>query len=129
QIDARFTNLGTIKVGSAVKNAGVIIGRVRSVSINAATFEAVLSLELESKYSFPSDSSLRIMSSGLIGGQYVDISPGFDESSLEDATMAAFKKDGQYYTVTNTQSAFVLEDLIGKVLFSMAENAGSGGQK
>lgn len=128
-INARFTNLGAIKVGSAVKNAGVIIGRVRSVSINAATFEAVLSLELESKYSFPSDSSLRIMSAGLIGGQYVDISPGVEESSLEDLTTSAFKKNGQYHTVTNTQSAFVLEDLIGKILFSMAENAGSGGKK
>lgn len=128
-VNARFTNLGTIKVDSAVKNAGVVVGRVRSVSIQPSTFEAVLLLELESAYQFPSDSSLRIMSSGLIGGQYVDISPGADEEDLEDVTNASFQKNGRYYTVTNTQSALVLEDLIGQVLFSMTKNAGSDDKK
>lgn len=128
-VNARFTNLGTIKVGSAVKNAGILVGRVRAVSIHPVTFEAVLLLELESKYDFPSDSSLRIMSSGLIGAQYVDVSPGFEEEGLEELTQETYKKDGIYYTVTNTQSAFVLEDLIGKVLFSMTENAGTSDKK
>jgi len=128
-VNARFTNLGTIKVDSAVKNAGVVVGRVRSVSIQPSTFEAVVSLELESKYNFPSDSSLRVMSSGLIGGQFVDISPGFEEDTLEEVTDEAFKKNGQYYTVTHTQSAMVLEDLIGQVLFSMTNKSGDAGEK
>ena len=128
-VNARFTNLGTIKVDSSVKNAGVVVGRVRSVSIHPTTFEAVLSLELESRYNYPSDSSLRIMSSGLIGGQFVDISPGFEEESLEEATNAAFGKNGRYYTVANTQSAMVLEDLIGQVLFSMTNRSGETGDK
>lgn len=124
-IKARFTNLGTIKVGSTVKAAGVIVGRVREVSILSETFEAVLKMELESKYAFPSDSSLRVMSSGLIGSQYIDVSPGMELESLEEESAKRLETTGDVYTVTNTQSAFVLEDLIGQIIFSMAEKAGS----
>lgn len=124
-IDARFTNLGSVKVGSSVKNAGVVVGRVRGVTINPDTFEAVVTLELESKYDFPDDSSLRITSSGLIGGQYIDISPGFGDETLEEMTAQTQKESGKNYTVTNTQSALVLEDLIGNLLFSMSGDSGS----
>lgn len=128
-IDARFTNLGSVKVGSSVKSAGVVVGRVRDVAINPDTFEAVVTLELESKYSFPDDSSLRIMSSGLIGGQYIDISPGFGEETFEEASAQTRGENGGNYTVTNTQSALILEDLIGNFLFSMAQSSGGKNEK
>lgn len=127
-IGAKFNNVGTLKVGSAVKSAGVIVGRVRAIAFDTKQFEAVVTLEMQSKYAFPSDSSLKIASSGLIGGQYVAVSagPDLDEQTWEEATKAAQSQTGEPFIVMQTQSAIVLEDLIGQFLYNMAADKGSG---
>lgn len=125
-VNARFSNIGSIKVGSTVKSSGVIVGKVRSISFDNQLFQAVLTLDLKSDFAFPSDSSMRIMSSGLIGSQFIAISPGIEEQTLEEATIKAqAANNGKPFIVTQTQDALVLEDLIGQFLYSAAADKGS----
>jgi len=113
-LSANFDNIGGLKVRAPVKSAGVVVGRVSAITFNNTLFQAVVSMELEQQFKFPTDSSASILTSGLLGEQYVDIEPGGD-----DRTFA----DGQ--KITYTQSALVLEKLIGQFLFRMADNQGS----
>lgn len=124
RVDARFGNIGTIRAGATVKSSGVLVGRVLAVNYDNHMYQAVVTLELESSFDFPSDSSLRIMSSGLIGGQYIDISPGIEEQTLEQAAREA-QRNGEVFLVTQTQSAIVLEDLIGQFLYNAAGSSAS----
>ena len=107
---------------SAVRSAGVVVGRVEKIVFDDKSFQARVTLALESRYAFPKDSSLKILTSGLLGEQYLDITPGADEKNLAAGDM-----------VTATQSAVVLENLIGQFLYSKAEDgskpAGTGGKK
>lgn len=114
RVSARFDNAGGLKPKAAVKSAGVVVGRVEEIRFDDKTFQADVVLALESRYAFPRDSSLKILTSGLLGEQYVGIEPGADEKNLAQGDV-----------VKQTQSAVVLENLIGQFLYSKAADAGS----
>ena len=119
-VTARFDNIGGLKPKAAVRSAGVVVGRVQSISFDDKTYQARVALEIDKRYVFPKDSSLKILTSGLLGDQYVGMEAGADEHNLADGD-----------TVTATQSAVVLENLIGQFLYGKAEEgaAGAGGKK
>lgn len=109
-VTARFDNIGGLKPQAAVRSAGVNVGRVRSIAFDDTTYQATVTLELQQRYAFPRDSSLKILTSGLLGDQYVGIEAGADETAL-----AAGDR------ITATQSAVVLENLIGQFLYGKAQ--------
>jgi phospholipid/cholesterol/gamma-HCH transport system substrate-binding protein len=109
QIKAKFDNIGGLKVRAPVKSAGVVVGRVGEVRFDNESFEAVVTLNLDSRYQFPKDSSAKILTSGLLGEQYIGLSPGGDSANL---------KGGD--SLKLTQSAVVLENLISQFLYSKA---------
>jgi len=113
-VSAYFDNVGGLKVRAPVKSAGVVVGRVSAITFDNNLFQAVVSMEIESHYKFPTDSSAGIMTSGLLGEQYIGIEAGGDDRTFTD---------GQ--KITYTQSAIVLEKLIGQFLYRMADNQGS----
>ena len=114
EVRARFDNIGGLKVNAAVKSAGVVVGRVQRVALDPQRFQAVVVLAMDSAYAFPKDSSLKILTSGLLGEQYVGIQAGYDESALKAGDV-----------VSETQSAVVLENLISQFLFNQAAKPGS----
>ena len=79
---AKFDNIGGLKRQAAVKSAGVVVGRVESISFDDKTFQARVTLALESRYAFPKDSSLKILTSGLLGEQYIGVEAGADDKNL-----------------------------------------------
>jgi phospholipid/cholesterol/gamma-HCH transport system substrate-binding protein len=109
RVVARFDNIGGLKPKAAVKSAGVVIGRVGAITFDDKSFQANVVLELESRYAFPKDSSLKILTSGLLGEQYIGIEAGGDPKNL-----------GAGDVITQTQSAVVLESLISQFLFNKA---------
>jgi phospholipid/cholesterol/gamma-HCH transport system substrate-binding protein len=111
---ARFDNIGGLKPRAAVKSAGVVVGRVDSISFDDKRYQASVHLALESRYVFPKDSSLKILTSGLLGEQYIGIEPGADEKLLTAGDV-----------INQTQSAVVLENLISQFLYSKAADSGS----
>jgi phospholipid/cholesterol/gamma-HCH transport system substrate-binding protein len=113
-VTARFDNIGGLKPRAPVRSAGVTVGRVKSIALDPKSFEGVVTLELEKSVAFPRDSSAKILTSGLLGDQYVGI-----EAGVEDKNLAAGD------TIKQTQSAVVLENLIGQFLFSKAAETGS----
>ncbi len=108
-IVGRFDNIGGLKVRAAVKGAGVVVGRVSSISYDNQTFEAVVTMAIDGHYKFPRDTSAKILTSGLLGEQYIGLSPGGDTADL---------KSGDVLKIT--QSAVVLENLISQFLYSKA---------
>ena len=108
-VTARFDNIGGLKPQTAVKSAGVVVGRVESITFDDKNFQATVTLALQTRYSFPKDSSLKILTSGLLGEQYIGIEPGGDTKNLAAGD-----------TITQTQSAVVLENLIGQFLYNKA---------
>ncbi len=115
RVTAKFDNAGGLKPKAAVRSAGVVVGRIESIAFDDQTFQASVVLALESRYAFPKDSSLKVLTSGLLGEQYVGIEPGGDDRNLAEGDV-----------VTRTQSAVVLENLIGQFLFNQAADAGGG---
>jgi len=109
QINAKFENIGGLKIRAPVKSAGVVVGRVGDIRFDNESFEAVVALNLDSRFKFPRDSSAKILTSGLLGEQYIGITAGGD---------SAFLKAGD--TLKLTQSAVVLENLIGQFLYNKA---------
>jgi phospholipid/cholesterol/gamma-HCH transport system substrate-binding protein len=109
QIKAKFDNIGGLKVRAPVKSAGVVVGRVGDIRFDNESFEAVVTLNIDSRYQFPKDSSAKILTSGLLGEQYIGLAPGGDSVNL---------KSGD--TLKITQSAVVLENLIGQFLYNKA---------
>jgi phospholipid/cholesterol/gamma-HCH transport system substrate-binding protein len=116
RVIAKFDNIGGLKRQAAVKSAGVVVGRVESISFDDKSFQASVALALDSRYRFPKDSSLKILTSGLLGEQYVGIEAGADEKNLAPGD-----------TIANTQSAVVLENLIGQFLYNKAADGNSAG--
>jgi phospholipid/cholesterol/gamma-HCH transport system substrate-binding protein len=111
KVTARFNNIGGLKVRSPVSMAGVRIGRVVGISYDQENYEALVTMLIDSGYNkIPQDSIAKIYTSGLLGEQYVGLDPG---GSLEDL------KDGS--EIMMTQSALVLEEIVGQFLFSKAE--------
>jgi phospholipid/cholesterol/gamma-HCH transport system substrate-binding protein len=118
QVAARFDNIGGLKPRAAVKSAGVVVGRVESITFDDKTFRAQVMLELESRFQFPKDSSLKILTSGLLGEQYIGIEAGADDKNLAAGD-----------TISSTQSAVVLENLIGQFLYNRAAEGPSTNKK
>jgi phospholipid/cholesterol/gamma-HCH transport system substrate-binding protein len=114
-VSAKFDNIGGLKPGAAVKSAGVVVGRVKKIEFDGESFQAKVTLALQTEHAFPQDSSLKILTSGLLGEQYLDMSPGADEKNL----MAGD-------TIGTTQSAVILENLISQFLFNQAEKPAAG---
>ena len=109
RVVARFDNIGGLKPRAAVKSAGVVVGRVESIALDPKSFQAAVTLALENRYQFPKDSSMKILTSGLLGEQYVAIEAGPGDKNLAAGD-----------TITTTQSAVVLENLIGQFLYNKA---------
>jgi phospholipid/cholesterol/gamma-HCH transport system substrate-binding protein len=111
---AKFDNIGGLKVRAPVRSAGVTVGRVTSITLD--NFQGVVTLEIGSGFSFPQDSSARILTAGLLGDQYVGLEPGSSDANLANKDVIPS---------TRTQSAVVLENLIGQFLFNKAADAGT----
>jgi phospholipid/cholesterol/gamma-HCH transport system substrate-binding protein len=109
EVAAKFDNIGGLKARAAVKSAGVVVGRVESITFDDKTFQARVTLNLDQKFQFPKDSSAKILTSGLLGDQYVGLEPGGDVKNLAAGD-----------TIKMTQSAIVLENLISQFLYSKA---------
>ncbi len=109
RVVARFDNIGGLKPRAAVKSAGVVVGRVESIGFDDKTFQASVAIDMQQKFQFPKDSSAKILTSGLLGEQYVGIEPGGNEKNLAPGDV-----------ITQTQSAVVLENLISQFLFNKA---------
>jgi phospholipid/cholesterol/gamma-HCH transport system substrate-binding protein len=108
-VTARFDNIGGLKRQAAVKSAGAVVGRVESVTFDDKTFQATVTMSIESRYQFPKDSSLKILTSGLLGEQYIGIEAGSEADNLVAGDR-----------IQSTQSAVVLENLISQFLYNKA---------
>ncbi|MDB5821256.1 MAG: Mammalian cell entry related domain protein [Rhizobacter sp.] len=118
QVTAKFDNIGGLKPHSAVRSAGVVVGRIDSIGFDSKSFQALVVMSLQTRFAFPKDSSAKILTSGLLGEQYVGLEPGGDPKNLAAGDV-----------ITQTQSAVVLETLIGQLIYGKAADAGtsSGG--
>jgi len=110
RVEARFDNIGGLKVRAPVKSAGVLVGRVQEMHFDNERFQASVTLALDKRFQFPKDTSASILTSGLLGEVYVGLDAGGDDKKLADGDR-----------ITLTQSAVVLERLIGQFLFSKAQ--------
>ena len=109
QVQAKFANIGGLKIRAPIKSAGVVVGRVSEVRFDNESYEAIVTFNVDSRYQFPRDTSAKILTSGLLGEQYVGLEAGGDGVML---------KQGDRLRLT--QSAVVLENLISQFLFSKA---------
>jgi phospholipid/cholesterol/gamma-HCH transport system substrate-binding protein len=116
-ITTKFDNIGGLKPQAPVKSAGVVVGRVGAIEFDDKRFQAVVILNLESRYKFPKDSSVKILTSGLLGEQYIGLEAGGDIKNLASGDQ-----------IKMTQSAIVLENLISQFLYSKAAE-GKDGEK
>lgn len=116
-VTGKFDNIGGLKPQSPVKSAGVVVGRVGEISFDDKTFQAQVRLDLDQNYQFPKDSSLKILTAGLLGEQYIGIEPGGDTKNLVDGDR-----------IVRTQSATVLEDLINQFIYSKAADGKEGSE-
>jgi len=110
EVVADFQNIGGLKPRAPVKSAGVVVGRVADIRFDNEKYEAVVTLRLDKRYAFPKDTSASIMTSGLLGEQYVGLEAGGDSVMLKN-------KD----RIMITQDAVVLENLIGQFLYGKAQ--------
>ena len=118
RITANFDNIGGLKPKAAVRSAGVVVGRVADIRFDDERYQARIDLDMDTRFKFPKDSALKILTSGLLGEQYIGI-----EAGASDQNLAAGDN------VTATQSAVVLENLISQFLYnSAAGNASAGGK-
>jgi phospholipid/cholesterol/gamma-HCH transport system substrate-binding protein len=113
-LTASFDNIGGLKPRAPVRVAGVTVGRVKSIGVDPLTFKGVVKIDIEKAYNFPKDTAAKILTSGLLGDQYIGLEPGGDDANLGDGGVIA-----------QTQSAVVLENLIGQFLTSRADTAGT----
>jgi phospholipid/cholesterol/gamma-HCH transport system substrate-binding protein len=110
QVKANFDNVGGLKVKAAVTVAGVRVGRVTGIAFDSNKYQAIVTMDIDGQYkNIPADSTANILTSGLLGDQYIGVEPGGEETYL---------KDGD--TILRTQSALVLEKLVGQVIFNKA---------
>lgn len=117
-VEVRFQNVGGLKVRAPVRSAGVTVGRVVAIRLDPDRFEGVVTLELTRSMPFPEDSTAAILTAGLLGDQYVGLTPGYEKKVLQDRDVIP---------ATRTQSAVVLEEILGKFIYGGAEKAGSSG--
>jgi phospholipid/cholesterol/gamma-HCH transport system substrate-binding protein len=113
-LQARFDNIGSLKPRAPVRSAGVTVGRVKGIRLDPKTYQGLVTMEIQDGVEFPRDSSAKILTAGLLGDQYVGLEAGGDEKNLAPGE-----------TLTQTQSAVVLENLISQFLFNKAGEAGT----
>lgn len=111
-VKANFDNIGGLKLRAPVRTAGVTVGRVTGIELDGKTFQGVVSMEIARKYRFPKDSAAKILTAGLLGDQYIGLEPGGDDADLVAGDV-----------LPQTQSAVVLENLIGQFLSGKAEGS------
>jgi phospholipid/cholesterol/gamma-HCH transport system substrate-binding protein len=111
-LKANFTNIGGLKPTASVRSAGVLIGRVTAIKLNAERYEAEVTMSIDKRYQFPKDTLIAILTSGLLGEQYVGLKPGAEDEMLKNGDV-----------IKQSRSAVVLEDLIGQVVAGKAEGA------
>jgi phospholipid/cholesterol/gamma-HCH transport system substrate-binding protein len=109
QVHAYFTNIGGLKPKASIKSAGVLVGRVTDISLDTQRYEANVVMSLDKRYQFPKDTFADILTSGLLGEQYIGLVPGGDSEMLKNGDQ-----------IKLTQSAVVLENLISKFMFNKA---------
>jgi phospholipid/cholesterol/gamma-HCH transport system substrate-binding protein len=114
RVYAEFDNIGGLKVRAPVKSAGVVVGRVDDVQFETERYVARVAMKLDKRYKFPKDTSVSILTSGLLGEQYIGLEAGGDSAVLKDGDVARI-----------TQSALVLEKLIGQFLYNKAAEGGT----
>jgi phospholipid/cholesterol/gamma-HCH transport system substrate-binding protein len=115
RLEARFDNIGGLKVRAPAKAAGVVVGRVERIKLDPATYQAVVTIKIDHGYEFTTDTIASILTSGLLGEVYIGLDAGGDPKMLPDGGKLA-----------KTQSALILEKLIGQFLF---DKAAAGGGK
>jgi len=108
-VKASFDNIGNLKVRAPVKSAGVVVGRVGSVKLDQNVYRAVVRLDINDNFKFPADTGASVLTSGVLGEQYIGLDPGADEETLQHGD-----------TLQITQSAVVLERLISQFMFNKA---------
>ena len=113
-LQARFDNIGGLKARAPVRTAGVTIGRVSTITLDPKTYQGLVLMEIQKGFEFPKDTSAKILTAGLLGDQYIGLEAGADE-----------KNPAAGDTIRQTQSAVVLESLIGQFLNSKASDLGS----
>ncbi|HXZ91605.1 MAG TPA: outer membrane lipid asymmetry maintenance protein MlaD [Burkholderiales bacterium] len=113
RVTANFANIGGLKVRAPIKSAGVVVGRVSDIRFDDQTYEAIVTMSLDSQYKFPRDTVAKILTSGLLGEQYIGLEAGGDSKMLANGDRMRL-----------TQSAVVLENLIGQFLFNRAAEGG-----
>ena len=109
EVKAKFANIGGLKVRAPVKSAGVVVGRIADIRFDNDSYEALVTMNVDQQYKFPRDTTAKILTSGILGEQYVGLEAGGDAKMLEAGG-----------TLRLTQSAVVLENLISQFLFSKA---------
>jgi len=109
QVEARFGNIGGLKVRAPVKSAGVVVGRVANITFDNESYEALVTMTLDVDYQFPRDTTAKILTSGILGEQYIGLEAGGDGVMLKQGDR-----------IRLTQSAVVLENLISQFLFNKA---------
>lgn len=115
-LQARFDNIGGLKPRAPVRTAGVVVGRVKSITLDPKSYQGIVTMDIERGYQFPKDTAAKILTAGLLGDQYIGLEPGGDDKNL-----------GAGETLAQTQSAVVLENLIGQFLTGKAADAGTTG--
>jgi phospholipid/cholesterol/gamma-HCH transport system substrate-binding protein len=118
RLTATFTNIGGLKPRAAVKSAGVVVGRVGEITFDNEKFLAKVTMNIESRYKFPKDTSASILTAGLLGEQYIGLEGGADDKMLAG---------GDAIPPSLTQSAVVLEKLISQFMYSKAAEGGNSG--
>lgn len=116
-VTAKFNNIGGLKPQAPVKSAGVVVGRVGEITFDDQTYQALVRLDMEPGFKFPKDSSLKILTAGLLGEQYIGIEPGAETENLKEGDR-----------IIRTQSATVLEDLINQFIYSKAAEGKEGSE-
>jgi phospholipid/cholesterol/gamma-HCH transport system substrate-binding protein len=115
-VKASFDNIGGLKARAPVKSAGVVVGRVDEIGFDPKNYEATVTLSLSTRFPFPKDSSAAIMTSGLLGEQYIALEAGGSEKMLTNGE-----------SLKITQGAVVLENLIGQFLYNKSDTASEKG--
>lgn len=111
-ITGNFENIGGLKIRAPVKSAGVVVGRVTDIQFSTQTYDALVTMSLDSRFTFPKDTFASILTSGLLGEQYIGLAAGGDEAILKDGDK-----------IIKTNSAMVLEELIGRFMFDKASES------
>ncbi len=106
QVQAYFTNVGGLKPTASVRSAGVLVGRVNDIRLDTEEYKAKVTMSIDKRYQFPKDTFANIQTSGLLGENFIGLVPGAEDQMLKNGEV--FKK---------TQSAMVLEDLIGQFIY------------